>query len=155
MAKKGRRQRRKVAAPAAPIDRRCLKFSLEYLDLDNPKFDIEECEAGFFIALFNEICRYQTFTVDQFKEPSPSEHRHSIYFPETTETDGFEGIDPSEDEGLWTEDHWQFGLRNGNGNYSPCPWRVHGFVDGDHFHIVWFDPCHRLDPTGNHGANSN
>ena len=131
-----------IKAPAVPIDQRHLKFSLEYLQPHHPIFHIGNCCNEFFAALFNEIARYQTFTVDAFKVASPDDHRHFIYFPETREPDGFQDIDPSQDEELWTDSAWQFALP---GQVDQSTWRVHGFIDGDHFYIVWLDPLHRLD----------
>ena len=72
-----------------------------------------------------------------------TEHRHVLYFKDTTEPDGFVGIDPS-DEQLWTEAAWQFALPGVRGELSHG-WRVHGFISDDMFHIVWLDPLHKLD----------
>ena len=68
-----------------------------------------------------------------------------------TEEDGFPGIDPALED-LWTDDAWQFALPGIRGEPSGG-WRVHGFLSENVFHIVWLDPCHRLDPdSGNSGG---
>jgi hypothetical protein len=132
-----------IKTPAVPLDQRHLKFSLEYLQPHHPKFHITGCCDAFFAALINEVVRYQTFTVDAFTDASPADHRHFIYFPETKEPNGFQGIDPSRDEELWTDSAWQFALPGKiEGSHL---WRVYGFIDGEHFYIVWLDPFHALD----------
>jgi len=142
MAKKKTKVAGRVKPPAIPIDQRYLKFSLEYLRLGNPKFALGSCCAEFFAGLFREIVRYQRFTVDAFKEPSKADHRHYIYFPQTTEPDGFDGIDPNQDEEIWTDSAWQFGIP---GQVDESTWRAHGFINGEYFYIVWLDPLHDLD----------
>jgi hypothetical protein len=136
-----RRTAGKIKRPAVPLDQRHIKFCLGYLQPDHPKFPIDACCDQFFSALFKEIIRYQAFTVDAFKEPCSKEHRHPIYFPDTLEPAGFEGIDPSEDEEIWTDSAWQFALP---GQTNESTWRVYGFIDEDCFYIVWLDPLHAL-----------
>ncbi len=91
----------------------------------------------------NEIIRYQSCSIDNFREMRNDNKRHPIYFTETTEKDGFAGIDAYEED-LWTDEAWQFALPGVYGTPS-AGWRVHGFIVGSTFHIVWLDPCHRLD----------
>ena len=132
-----------ILAPAVPVDQRKIRFSFEYLQADHLKFQLADCDRSYFESLFREILRYQTYTLDQFKAPSPADRRHFIHFPNTTEPEWFPGIDPADDENLWTEDCWQFGLP---GQAGGSTWRVHGFISEEVFHVVWFDPFHRLDP---------
>src|ERR1035437_11127102 len=134
MAKK--RTAGKIQTPAVRPDQRHLKFCLGYLQTDHPKFSLANCCDEFFSALFKEIVRYQTFTVDTFTEPCPKEHRHSIFFTATSETAGFQGIDPNQDEEIWTDTAWQFALP---GQTDKSTRRVYGFIDGEYFYIVWLD----------------
>jgi hypothetical protein len=131
----------KIKPPAVPIDQRHLKFCLGYLQTDHPRFPIAKCCDEFFSALFKEIIRYQAFTVDTFREPCSKDHRHYIVFQTTKETTGFQGIDPNQDEDIWTDSAWQFALP---GQTNESTWRVYGFIDGDYFYIVWLDPLHAL-----------
>lgn len=134
-----------IKTPQIPADRRGLHFSFQYLQMDHTRFPITECRVEFFIALFREIQRYQKFSVDQFKEPSPEEHRHPIIWSETHEPNGFPHIDPTQDE-TWTDDVWQFCLSPvGKWGDPSHLWRIHGFIADGAFYIVWLDPCHRLD----------
>jgi hypothetical protein len=132
----------KIQAPAVPVDQRHLKFSLEYIEPNHPRFSIANCTNEYFAALFKEIIRYQTFTVDAFRQQTPADHRHFIYFPDTREPNGFQNINPNQDEDLWTDSAWQFALP---GQVGICTWRVHGFIDEEYFYIVWLDPNHQLD----------
>jgi hypothetical protein len=141
MAKK--RTAGKIKSPAVPVNKRHLKFSLEYLQLNHPRFPISNCSKEFFVALFGEVARYQEFTVDAFTYSSPAERRHPIHFPGTHEPNGFQNVNPSQDNGLWTDSAWQFGVPAENGGIGG--WRVHGFISDEVFYIVWFDPLHQLD----------
>ncbi|HEY0309059.1 MAG TPA: hypothetical protein VGB94_12930 [Acidobacteriaceae bacterium] len=131
-----------IKAPAVRVDQRHLTFSLQYLQLDHPKFRISDCPRDFFEAFFRDIDYFQKFTVDAFTWSTPLEHRHPIPFKETTEPNGFPSIDPADDE-LWTDDAWQFGLRETSGTPSKT-WRVHGFLAAEVFYVVWLDPLHKL-----------
>jgi len=136
----------KIQIQAIPVEQRGLRFSVQFLQIDHDRFPIGRCPKEFFEALFREIARYQTFSVEAFQEACPAEHRHPIYFPGTAEPEGFPNIDPTSDD-LWTDNSWQFGLSPDGKRYDGCGWRVHGFISEDVFYIVWFDPYHKLDPT--------
>lgn len=131
----------KIKRPAVPLDQRYIKFCLGYLQADHPRFPVAHCSDEFFSALFKEIIRYQAFTVDAFTEPCQEERRHPIDFSGTQEPTGFQGIDPNQDENIWTDAAWQFGLP---GQTNESTWRVYGFIDKDYFYIVWLDPLHAL-----------
>ncbi|MDR3723485.1 MAG: hypothetical protein P4K83_03240 [Terracidiphilus sp.] len=132
-----------VVAPVVPIDQRKLRFSFEYLDLNHPRFQIEECDKEFYDALLREILKYQQYSVDMFTQSDPRERRHPIYFPGTHEPEGF-NVDPNIEE-LWTDSAWQFGLSHPD--KRQVGWRVHGFLAEETFYIVWLDPNHKLDGT--------
>jgi hypothetical protein len=132
----------KIQAPAVPVDQRLIHFSFKYLDLQHHRFPLTTCSKDFFDSLFRAILRYQTFTVDAFTDINRDEHRHPIYFPSTREPDGFQTINPTQDEDLWTDSAWQFALP---GQLDICTWRIHGFIDAEYFYVVWLDPDHQLD----------
>ena len=94
------------------------------------------------VALLREIKRHSGMTVERFCDEMVS-HRHQISWAETSETEGFPGIDPSEDEDLWTDSAWQFALSE-EWKEPECNWRVHGFLNQQVFYVVWLDPDHRL-----------
>jgi len=131
-----------IQAPATPVDKRCVRFSFEFLDPDHPHFSLESCSKEFLVALLREILSYQDFTVDAFTQPDPKAHRHPIDFPSTSEPNGFTNVDPNRED-LWTDSPWQFGLSDGK--LARVAWRVHGFLSEETFYIVWLDPTHHLD----------
>jgi hypothetical protein len=132
----------RIARATVIRNERRLRFSLYYLQLNHPVFILDDCEHTFFLALFQEIARYQQLTVDQFLEPSPAEHRHPLFFEQSRIPNGFPHIDPANDPELWTDSPWQFAVPGQAGGESS--WRVHGFIDNVTFYIVWLDPHHRL-----------
>jgi hypothetical protein len=140
----------KIQKPTVKPDQKKVRFSFEHLQPDHPKFLLTECNEAYLQALLREILRYQNCTVDQFMDMPNEDRRHPISFRDcTTEPLGFPDIDPSEED-LWTDDPWQFGLPGVRGTPS-FGWRVHGFIAGNIFYVVWLDPCHRLDsPIENH-----
>ena len=93
----------RIVTPKVEPNRKKVRFSFEYLQREYPKFALTECSKDFFLAVFAELERYKTFSLDDFMRPSADDHRHGIYFPDTSEPDGFPGIDPSNDEDLWTD----------------------------------------------------
>ncbi len=133
-----------IKPPALQHDDRPLLFSFKYFQSDHPKFRLSAYDAGFMAALLLEIQRYSQLTVGHFCAISGEDHRHPIYFPQTSEGDGFPGIEPAEDSHLWTDSPWQFALFKG-AHPRQCGWRVHGFIADDTFYIVWLDPLHLLD----------
>jgi hypothetical protein len=122
-----------------------IRFCFAYLQYDHPKFPIANCTTDFHVELLREMGRYELCTVDDFTEMPNEKHRHPIDFTKTTEKDGFPGIEPAQDDNsLWTDCPWQFALPGEKGKPS-WSWRVHGFLDGHVFHVVWLDPRHLLD----------
>lgn len=96
------------------------------------------CPAEFSCELFARIKEYSSWTVEQFRDQNQNiEHRHTIYFPETSESKGFTSV---VDEQLALEECWQFSVKP----TPDCIWRVHGILQDDTFYIIWLDPCHRL-----------
>jgi hypothetical protein len=124
------------------IDKLPLKFSFKHLDFENLKFRPSVCTLEYLLALLEALQRFSTWTVDQFMDINDKENRHSIYFPETSEPDGFEGIPPGDVEQFGYHDGWQFRI------YSPQQpwqqWRVHGILIDDTFFVVWLDERHLL-----------
>jgi hypothetical protein len=129
----------KVRQPELPESPR-LRFSFKYLDLDHPKFNAEACPREFWLELHRRIQEYSTWTVEEFRDQHNNlDHRHTIYFPETSEPNGF-GID---EENLDLEEPWQFSTRTA----PECIARVHGFLQDDTFYVRWLDPNHLLYRT--------
>lgn len=130
-----RRPPSRIPRPHPIADPSPVRFSFKYLDLEsNAKFHFGRCEADFIEALFLELKRLSGGTVSDFCEYENDRHSHYIHFQETTEPNGFPGLD----EQLESETFWQFGIR------PDRPWRVHGFFIDSVFYPVWLDPDHEL-----------
>lgn len=125
----------RVPRPPHPtIDPSPVRFSFKYLDLRSEKFAFRYCETDFLESLLEEFRRLSACTVSEFCEWDNERHSHAIAFAETTEPDGFPGLDDQ----LEPEVFWQFGL------VRKRPWRIHGFFIDSVFYVVWLDPDHRL-----------
>jgi hypothetical protein len=131
-------RRNKAHTPAIPLvvvpDAKTLQFSFKHLDLENPKFPVNVCTADFWMAFARELHRYSQLPVDEFTDANNDDHRHFIFFEETSVPHGFSHLD-TEQVG-WLEP-WQFQI-------GVERWRVMGFVLDDTFFIVWLDPRHAL-----------
>ena len=78
-----------IRTPEVKPNQRKVRFTFECLQLEHPRFPVSECNREYFEALLREILKYQSWTVDQFKDiPNPNpERRHPIYFADTEEKD--------------------------------------------------------------------
>jgi hypothetical protein len=120
-----------------PISPQHLKFSFKFLDYSsNQKFCFDHCKQGYPRALLTKLKELSRFTWTELTQGQfPALRIHPIDFAETTEPDGFVGLN----EQLKGERPWQFSLTaNEHG-------RVHGFVlDEQVFYPYWIDPAHKL-----------
>jgi hypothetical protein len=124
-----------IPAPILPPATASLKFSFRHLDIHTDKFQIRNCSAEFLRALLEAVREFSSWSVEQFCDPNNRERRHVIWFPDTTEPDGFPNLDA---EQLSYHESWQFQL------IRERDWRVHGILIDDTFYIVWLDPNHCL-----------
>ena len=128
-------QGRGIPAPEIQPNLQNLKFSFKHLDAANPKFPLTLCDDGFLRELLLKIKEFSGWTVDQFIDQNNNEHRHIIFFPETSEPEGFTSVDL---EQFAYHESWQFQISQNQ------HWRVHGVLIEDTFYVVWLDPDHRL-----------
>src|SRR5258708_7559861 len=107
MARSGKGQS-SIQPPQRPTNSKQLLFSFKYLQIDHPKFLLQNCGADYLHHLLRAVQRYSCFTVDQFMEcdEKTEPHRHPIFLNESTEPEGFPGIDPDVDQDLWTDQVW-------------------------------------------------
>jgi hypothetical protein len=84
---------------------------------------------------------YGKMPVSYFVQEDAAECRHTIQWPETNIKDGFPTAKPDD---IGTDIAWQFGIRDINGNVRKTGWRIHGYVIGTTFYVVWLDPNHAL-----------
>ena len=125
-----------IPAPIIQPELDSLRFSFKHLDLDSPKFSAAHCTQEFFHAFMAGVRDLSLWTIEQFCDQNNNEHRHIIWFPETTEPEGF----PVDREQLQYHECWQFQLCRDE------LWRIHGILIDDTFYVVWLDPNHQLYP---------
>jgi len=80
-------------------------------------------------------------SVDHFKIPDNKACRHTIDWAITNIPTGFASSKPDD---IGTDEAWQFGLQDEEGNVKKTPYRVHGYVYERTFYIVWLDHNHFL-----------
>jgi len=129
---------RGIPEPRLTPEKSSVRFSFKHIDIEHDKFHFSKCQTEFFEKL---ICRFRifsTWSIEQFTDQNNNERRHTIWFPDTSEPEGFTNIDS---EQLGVHEAWQFAI---------CPddqanqWRVHGILIDDTFFVVWLDPEHKL-----------
>jgi len=131
----GEDRRGRIPTPILPPATETLKFSFRHLDTHTEKFLVSNCDAEFLRQFVNTIRELSSWTVEQFTNHHNNEHRHIIWFPDTTEPEGFPNLDK---EQLSYHESWQFQLSRER------DWRVHGILIDDTYYIVWLDPRHAL-----------
>ena len=114
-----------------------VKFSFKYFDSCNPKFGIDDCGDDFWMRLFGRLQDISRLSIDElFGIRSKSLMLKRINWEGSAEPDGF-NINNKE---LFWEHSWEFRISvNEHG-------RVHGFLTGNTFCMVWLDPSHSLFP---------
>jgi len=118
-----------------------LRFSFKYLDLNHQKFSHAKCSKEYMVALFQLLCRFSQWTVENFLDQNNNQHRHMIDFAQTSEPDGFQHILEIDPEQLGYDEGWQSGIiPEDPGNR----WRAHGILVDDTFFLVWLDQEHLL-----------
>ena len=121
------------------IPRGFIRFSFKYVDLSHRKFRPHGRKAKYWLTLW---CRLKAVSGvlwnDFLAGTGPSLRGHPIHWPETTEPDGFSGLNKQ----LRGESAFQFSVSANK--YG----RVHGFLNDDTFYVVWLDPDHHLYRPG-------
>lgn len=100
-----------------------------------PKFTLAERSSQYFCKVFERLQAMSGFQASEFLRSRSSAVRcHPIDWKDTTEPNGFEHLNQQ----LRDLTPYQFEISaNAHG-------RVHGFILGDTFYVVWFDPDHSL-----------
>lgn len=112
-----------------------LTFSFRYIDTSNDKFITVGQSGGYFSKVISRLKDLSTITEREFlSDRGGSLKSHPIDWRDTSEPDGFRHLN----EQLQAYTPYQFAVsRNEHG-------RIHGFLIGSVFHIVWLDPEHKL-----------
>ncbi|HDR8486316.1 TPA: hypothetical protein QC445_003127 [Bacillus cereus] len=121
-----------------------IKFSFTYFDRDTQLFNCSGTNFDWFVCLVDHLKEVSKLTKKEFlfdkkyfNHYEPHQHawdkvKHSYPMPPQY----FEQI---------KDECWQFRLASSNG-------RVHGFVIGNVFYVVWLDPHHNFYPSDRHGG---
>ena len=112
-----------------------LVFSYKYVAFPRDKFQLNDRDFNYYLALFNRLKEACKLTCAQFLNNRTKTWRtHPIDWDDTTEPSGFSHLNSQ----LRDLPAWQFNIsRDEHG-------RVHGFVIDDVFYLIWFDPKHEL-----------
>lgn len=110
-------------------------FSYRYLAVTD-KFNTRACDAHWFDGLFDRLRALSSLRPQEIlSNRSDSLRAHPIEFSRTSEPAGFAHLN----DHLREHRPYQFQLSRNTG-------RVHGFLIGLVFQVVWMDPHHRLYP---------
>jgi hypothetical protein len=102
----------------------------------NSKFSPQNCQDDYLEILLDRLKAVSQMRMSAFRYPGGNVkalRSHAIDFSETSEPNGFAAIPKPH----WDTKQWQFELSLKNG-------RIHGFIDGNVFNVVWIDPDHEL-----------
>ncbi|MBV7437297.1 hypothetical protein [Aeromonas sp. sif2416] len=116
---------------------RTISFSFQYIDSTHAKFGFAGQGAAYFCKVIDRLKDLSSFTSLEFtSNRNPAIKSHCIDWETTSEPAGFSHLN----EQFQSLSPYQFAIsRNEHG-------RVHGFFNGDVFHVVWLDPDHQLYP---------
>ena len=125
----------KIPIPATPANAN-LSFSLKYFHQREP-FLVAHLGEGYLETLLERLKNLSSLTMQEIRVSRAKALRsHAIDWTQTTEPNGFDHINATLREQL--KDCWQFALTaNEHG-------RIHGFIIGDVFYIVWLDHHHEV-----------
>lgn len=116
-----------------------LTFSFRYFHQREP-FLFSHGPDGYFDVLMGRLRSICAMEMSVFRtSDSRTLRSHSIDWEDTTELGGFDHLNPQFREQVTG---WQFSVTQGE--YG----RVHGFIVGEVFYVVWLDPLHRLYGNG-------
>ncbi|UMS01485.1 hypothetical protein AOY87_11390 [Escherichia coli] len=112
-----------------------LNFSFRYLDAGHEKFSFTSQDSAYFCKVINRLKDLSTLTLREFQSGRSAALKvYPVDWRYTSEPEGFRHLS----EQLQSYTPYQFAVsRNEHG-------RVHGFIAGNVFYIVWLDPNHRL-----------
>ncbi len=127
-----------VPGPDAICQRECVVFSFKHAALRNSKFSLQNENKKYLLALIERLKGIGQMPLEDFVNTPGNDDAlssHLLRFEDTSESQGF----PLPRE-QWEERPWQFHVtRTTHG-------RIHGFLIGNIFYVVWFDPGHKLFP---------
>lgn len=118
-----------------------LLFSFEHLDKGHEAFNLGGIETKWYISLFEAL--QEVSKISRNELVVEKYHHFQSHQHEWEKLDYIYNLDKSFLEQV---ECLQFRLSTGGG-------RVHGFVAGNRFYIVWLDPHHNLYPDKKHSGS--
>lgn len=123
-----------------------LSFSYIYFNRDHELFNCGGTSNGWFVELFETLKNVSHLTKKEFLYDA---NYNTSYDPHQHD---WENIDVDKRYNFndtyfnqYKDDCWQFRLSKSKG-------RVHGFVQGNVFYIIWLDPDHNFYPDEKYGG---
>jgi len=113
-----------------------VRFSFKYLDLSHGKFQVKHRNGEYIHKLADRLKHYSSMNIREqlLSSKSKSTRFHPIDWDGTTEHDGFTCLN----EELRALDGYEIEVE------QKIYGRIHGFILGNIFFIVWLDPDHNL-----------
>ncbi len=124
----------------------CMTFSFIYFNRTHELFNCGRVSDGWFLNLFDCLKTISDLTKQQFLY----DHRYKAHYdPHQHDWDkvdvGKRYNFKEEYFNQYKDDCWQFRLSSSKG-------RVHGFIQGNVFYVVWLDPHHNFYPDERFGG---
>lgn len=128
----------RIVAGSPQPTKSTLSFSFQYIDYAHSKFGFSNQDPSYFCKVIERLKDISSLTSLEFtSNRTPTLKSHCIEWKTTSEPDGFTHLN----EQFQSYTPYQFAIsRNEYG-------RVHGFLVGCVFNIVWLDPEHKLYPN--------
>lgn len=120
--------------------RETLLFTFQFFDRDHEAFNLGHTEKDWYISLMDclrEVCRINRHELMVVQKNHYQAHVH--------DWDKLDYKYKLDDDFLIQVECCQFSLTKSTG-------RVHGFIIGNRFYVVWLDPHHNLYPSERHGG---
>lgn len=112
-----------------------LTFSFRFLCFEHEDCHFGEEEASYFLKVLERLKHVSTVKVNDFISGTNRTLRnHRINWEDTTQKDGFSHLN----EQYHAYPPYQFSVSANE--YG----RIHGFIIGNVFHVVWLDPNHSV-----------
>ena len=116
-------------------DNETLRFSFKHLSLNNKKFSIQGKNHDYFGKVLERLKNISSLKASElFSNRSSSLRAHPINWSKTTEKHGFTHLNSQ----LKQIPAYQFQISSNEHG------RIHGFILGNVFFVIWFDPEHKL-----------
>ncbi|MDU0814639.1 MULTISPECIES: hypothetical protein [Bacillus amyloliquefaciens group] len=124
----------------------CLTFSFIYFNRTHELFNCGRVSDGWFLELFDSLKSISDLTKTQFLYDPKYKAHYDPHQHDWDKVDSDKRYSFTEKYfNQYKDDCWQFRLSSSKG-------RVHGFIQGNVFYVVWLDPHHNFYPNERFGG---